>query len=79
MGTAFWVRRFLFVFGLAFLGIATGQLIQGRTFKYSLTQALFWAAISASIFTGSRIYQSRKGRHCALCQRHSRVSCQQQQ
>ena len=68
MGTPFWIRRFLFVFGIAFSIIGAAQLVQGESLNYAAIQALLWAAISASIFTGSRIYQSRKGRHCALCQ-----------
>lgn len=68
MGTSFWVRRFLLVFGIAFIVIAAAQLVQGESLNYAVTQALLWAAISATIFTGARIYQSRKGRHCALCQ-----------
>ncbi|MEG3193050.1 hypothetical protein [Lysobacter sp. D1-1-M9] len=67
MGTSFWVRRFLLVFGIAFTIIAAAQLVQGESLDYAATQALLWAAISASIFTGSRIYQSRKGKHCAIC------------
>jgi hypothetical protein len=67
MGTAFWVRRFLLVFVVATFVIAGAQLLQDRGFKYSLAQGLLWAAISASIFTSARIYQSGKKMHCALC------------
>ena len=68
MGKSFWVRRFLLVFGIAFTVIAAAQMVQGESLNYAVAQALLWAAVSASIFTGSRIYQSRKGVHCALCQ-----------
>ena len=67
MGTAFWVRRFLLVFVVATCAIAGAQLLQGRGLNYSLTQGLLWAAISASVFTGARLYQSSKGVHCAMC------------
>ena len=68
MGTSFWVRRFLLVFCIAFAVIAAAQLIQGEGLTYAATQGLIWAAVAAGIFTGSRIHQSRKGVHCALCQ-----------
>jgi hypothetical protein len=67
MGTAFWVRRFLFVFAIAVCVISVAQFLKGHDLRYSLTQGLIWAAISASIFTGARIYQSSKGVHCAIC------------
>ena len=67
MGTAFWVRRFLLIFVVATFVIAGAQLLQGRGLSYSLTQGLLWAAISASVFTVARIYQSNKGVHCAIC------------
>ena len=67
MGTAFWVRRFLLVFAIASCVIAGTQLLKGHDLNYSLTQGLLWAAITASVFTVARIYQSRKGVHCAIC------------
>ena len=67
MGGSFWIRRFLLIFVMAFVVLAATQLVQGRTLDDSLTHALLWAAVSTTVFTGSRIYQSRKGRHCALC------------
>ena len=69
MGTAFWIRRFLWVFTLAFLIIGTSQfLLRGRTLEDAALQGLIWAAIAASIFTATRLYRSRQGQHCALCQ-----------
>ncbi|WP_159015989.1 hypothetical protein [Cognatiluteimonas profundi] len=67
MGSLFWIRRYLTVFVFAFLVIAVAQLLKGHTNRYAVVQGLIWAAVSASIFTGSRIWQSRRGRHCALC------------
>ena len=67
MGTAFWIRRFFLVFVVAAIIIAGAQLLRGHDLRYSLTQGLLWAAISASVFTGSRIYQSKNGVHCAIC------------
>lgn len=67
MGMSFWVRRFLVVFVGAFVVIGAGQLLKGHTAGHAATQGLVWAAVSASFFIAARMYQSRKGRHCALC------------
>jgi hypothetical protein len=67
MGTKFWVRRFLTVFALAFLIIAVAQLLKGHAPAYAGTQAALWSFIATSVFTTSRIYQSRRKQHCALC------------
>ena len=67
MGTAFWIRRFLLVFVLALAIIAGAQMLKGHTFGYSVTQGLLWSAITSTIFTAARIYQSRRGEHCAIC------------
>ncbi|MEO8001368.1 MAG: hypothetical protein ABI644_05785 [Arenimonas sp.] len=67
MGVLFWLRRFLLVFSVAFAMIVSAHLLRGHELMYSLSESLLWAMISANIFTASRIYQSRKGIHCALC------------
>jgi hypothetical protein len=67
VGNLFWIRRYLTVFVIAFTVIAVAQLLKGHTDRYAASQGLIWATVSASIFTGSRIWQSRRGRHCALC------------
>jgi uncharacterized membrane protein len=67
MGKLFWVRRYLTVFGLALVVIAASHLVRGRPLSYAATEALLWAAITASVFTAARIYQSRRGQHCAVC------------
>lgn len=68
MGTAFWLRRFTTVFALAFVVIAASQwLLRGRTPADAALQGAIWAAIAASVFTATRIYKSRRGEPCALC------------
>lgn len=67
MGTAFWIRRFLLVFGIAFSAIASAHLLRGHELVFLLTESAVWAMISANIFVGARIYHARKGRRCALC------------
>jgi len=67
MGTAFWIRRFLLVFGIAFSAIVSAHLLRGHELVFSLTESAVWAMISANIFVGARIFHSRQGRRCALC------------
>lgn len=67
MGTAFWLRRFTIVFVGAFVLIGAAQLLRGRTLEFAALHGLVWAAVSATIFTGARLYQSRQGQHCAIC------------
>lgn len=67
MGASFWVRRFALVFVAALVIIAGAQLSKGNSVDYSLTQGWIWGAISASVFTTTRMYQSRRGQHCAIC------------
>lgn len=67
MGTAFWIRRFLAVFAGAFVVIAGVALLKGHGAEASALHGLLWGALSAALFTGSRIYQSRRGVHCAIC------------
>ncbi len=65
MTTAFWIRRFFTVFAGAFLVIGAAQFLRHHPVSY--LETLFWAALSATIFTVGRIYQSRRGQHCAIC------------
>lgn len=67
MGTAFWIRRFLVVFAGAFVIIAGVAVLKGHAMDESVVQGLLWGAASAALFTGSRIWQSRRGVHCAIC------------
>ena len=67
MGGAFWVRRLLTVLAGAFVVIAAAQLLRGRAVEEAIPHASLWAPVAAVIFTGSRLYQSRRGQHCAIC------------
>ncbi|HET8715893.1 MAG TPA: hypothetical protein VFM16_08715, partial [Holophagaceae bacterium] len=67
MGMRFWVRRFLTVFAGAFLVIGLAQMLRGHAPAYAAGQGLLWGALSAALFTATRIYRSRQGQHCALC------------
>ncbi len=67
MGAVFWIRRLVQVFGGAFVLIVCAQLLKGHTLDAAAGQGLIWAAVSAIVFTGARMLQSRKGLHCAIC------------
>lgn len=67
MGAGFWIRRFFVVCAAAFVVIACAQLVQGASVSYSVGHASLWAVASAGVFTATRIYHSRRGRRCALC------------
>lgn len=67
MGKTFWVRRYLTVFAGALFIIAASHLLRGRPLDYAASQGLIWALVTASVFTAARIYQSRRGQHCAVC------------
>ena len=67
MGAAFWIKRFLTVLAGASAIICAAQLIKDHDLTYSATQAAVWATIAAALFTTARIFQSRRGRHCAIC------------
>ncbi|MCM2256371.1 MAG: hypothetical protein NDJ94_11950 [Vicinamibacteria bacterium] len=67
MGHVFWIRRFLTVFAGAFVVIAAAQLLKGRAMEDAAWHASLWAAAAAAVFTASRLYQSRRGQHCAIC------------
>ena len=67
MSTKFWVLRFIKVFLGVLVFLFAVHLIKGHSTLESLSFAAFWALTATSIFVGSRIYQSRKGIACELC------------
>jgi hypothetical protein len=67
MGAGFWVRRFILVWTGAFILIAGAQSLQGHDLGDSAREGLLWATISTVIFISARLYQARKGQHCAIC------------
>ena len=67
MGAAFWIRRFALAFVIAFVVLTGAQVLRGRALEPSLLHGLLWGVISAGVFVGARLYQSSRGRHCALC------------
>ena len=67
MSLTFWLGRFMLMFFLAFIVVVCAHLLRGHELMFSLSESLLWATVSANIFTFTRIYHSRKGRYCALC------------
>ena len=67
MGTRFWIKRFFLVLCIAFVIIAGAQILKGRDLSYSIMHAGLWSLIAATIFILARLYQSRRGQHCAIC------------
>ena len=47
--------------------IAGAQLLRGHTLEDSVQHGLLWSVITAAVFTGVRIYKSRRGQYCAVC------------
>lgn len=67
MGKAFWIRRFLVVWGLAFVVVALSQILKGREPIYAVTEGGRWGLLSAAVFVTARVWQSRRKQHCAIC------------
>jgi hypothetical protein len=41
--------------------------LSGHELPDAALQGTVWGAISATVFTVSRFFQARQGRHCAIC------------
>ena len=65
--TAYWVRLFLWVSGIATMLLLAVNLLKGYSLDDSLSESFTWGLVSAVIFTGSRFYHARKNIACALC------------
>ena len=65
--TGFWVRRYFFVAGAAFVLLVAVGLLRGRELERVLTDSLMWGMVSAAIFTAVRYRKARNGEACALC------------
>ena len=67
MGASFWLRRFALVFAGALMLIAAVQYMNTGDAAFALKHGTIWATASASVFTAARLWQSRRGQHCAIC------------
>ncbi len=68
MGTTFWIRRALTVFALVAAVLFVVNLLKGRGAFDAVAYSATWAALSTAVFITGRLYQSRRGQACALCQ-----------
>jgi len=67
MGYKFWIIRALKVFFGVSVTLFIVQLLKQQTIEDAILFAVSWSLLTTSIFIFSRIYQSRKGVECALC------------
>ena len=65
--TAFWIRRYFVVAGLAFVLLVAIGLLKGREFERVLIESLLWGVVTAAVFIAARYRQASKGKACALC------------
>lgn len=68
MGTQFWIKRTLVVFISVFAILFVVEILKGHSLMDSLLFSLLWSALSTATFIATRLYYSRKGVDCALCQ-----------
>lgn len=67
MKTTFWIKRFCFVFLSVFSILLVVSLLKERSLERASAESAVWAGVTAVVFVTARIYQSRRGQHCALC------------
>lgn len=67
MKTPFWIKRFSVVFVGAFSLLLVVNLLKKRSLESAAAESAVWAGATAAVFVTARIYQSRRGQHCALC------------
>jgi hypothetical protein len=67
MGRVFWIKRFLIVAFVAFAVLTAVELLKGHDLVQAALFGLGWGVLASALFTVTRIYRSRKGQHCAIC------------
>ncbi|WJG10943.1 hypothetical protein [Aliiglaciecola sp. LCG003] len=67
MGFKFWIIRALNVFIGVLVILFIVQLLKQHSVEDAIIFALTWSGVATLVFIGSRVYQSRKGAECALC------------
>ncbi|NQZ79817.1 MAG: hypothetical protein HRT52_02260 [Colwellia sp.] len=67
MGFKFWIIRAIKVFILVVILLFVVEQLKGHALQDSILFALLWVFLSVSVFISSRVYQSRKGVACELC------------
>ena len=67
MGRLFWIKRFLVVALAAIAALTVVELLKGHELIQAVSFGLGWGVVASALFTVTRIYRSRKGQHCAIC------------
>jgi hypothetical protein len=63
----FWIRRYSVVAGGAYVLLVAVGLLKGRELERVVLESLFWAVVTAAVFTAFRYRSARRGEACALC------------
>ncbi len=64
---AFWIKRWLTVFGGVTLLLIVAGLIKDRPLEQVAPDAIFWSLLASTLFIGVRYSKARRGIACALC------------
>ncbi len=67
MGIKFWFIRAVKVFLAVTALLFVIELFKQHSVQEAILFAVTWSLVSTAIFIGSRLYQSRKGIECELC------------
>lgn len=62
-----WIKSTLVMFVAGVVILLTAALLRDRPLRRAVSESIQWAAVSAAVFIGTRLYWSRQGRSCALC------------
>ncbi len=64
---SFWIRRFIWVAGIATMVILGSKLLRGFALDQVITESFVWGLTTAAVFIGTRYYYARRGIACAMC------------
>ena len=67
MGFKFWLFRATSVFTVIFFLLGIIYYFKGYETQEAILSAVIWSFISTSVFICTRLYHSKKGRSCAIC------------
>jgi hypothetical protein len=67
MKTTFWIKRFFIVLIGVFSILFVASLVKKKSLESAMAESSAWAGVTAVVFVTARLYQSRRGQHCALC------------
>lgn len=68
MGAWFWIKRFFLVYVGVSLVLLLSERIKGHGWRGALTFSALWAVITTTVFIATRMYYSRRGVACPVCQ-----------